>query len=79
MSEDLAGRHHPELDGKFCCAACACIRDLEDLPRATLVISAETTGHAWTQLVCWPCVKLIVAHLHRNYCPQDCEEEHEVR
>lgn len=81
MSDRIAGSDglfDPE-EQTFHCATCGCERDLDDLPRATLMISAASTAHAWTQLMCWSCIKILVKLLHEQFCPQNCEEEHEVR
>jgi len=64
---------------KFHCATCGCERDLDDLPRVTLTVCTGLTSNPFTQLMCWPCVKIMVKLLHERFCPQDCEEEHEVR
>lgn len=72
--------HDVQVDTqKFHCATCGCERDLDDLPRATLTVCIGITANPFTQLMCWPCIKILVKLLHERFCPQDCEEEHEVR
>jgi len=72
--------HDAQVDTlTFHCATCGCERDLDDLPRATLTVCTGLTASPFTQLMCWPCVKILVKLLHERFCPQDCEEEHEVR
>jgi len=72
--------HDVEVDTMtFHCATCNCERDLDDLPRATLSVCVGLTATTFTQLMCWPCIKILVRMLHEEFCPQDCEEEHEVR
>lgn len=61
----------------FCCATCSAVRPIEDLPRVTLTVCAGTTAVLFTQLMCKHCSAILVKYMHTNYCPQDCDEEHE--
>jgi hypothetical protein len=68
-----------ELEEKtFICSCCSAERDLDDLPRVTLMVSIGIVGLPWTQLLCWQCLENLIKLLHNDYCSQDCKEQHEV-
>ncbi len=61
----------------FHCATCGAERDIDDLPRVTLIVCDGRTSQPFSVLMCKLCTRTLLVVLHKDYCPGDCAEVHE--